>query len=55
MQVGMRRASALVMSGFLLAFTYSVHAGSLTIKTGQSKVHGKTINDGKTKAFLGLS
>ena len=30
------------------------HADSLTVKTEQGKVHGKTINDGKVKAFLGL-
>ena len=30
------------------------HADSLTVKTEQGKVRGKTINDGKVKAFLGL-
>jgi para-nitrobenzyl esterase len=29
-------------------------ADTLTVKTEQGKVHGKTINDGKVKAFLGL-
>jgi hypothetical protein len=29
-------------------------ADSLTVKTEQGKVTGKTINDGKVKAFLGL-
>jgi para-nitrobenzyl esterase len=31
-----------------------LHAGSLTVKTEQGKAHGKTINDGKVRAFLGL-
>ena len=31
-----------------------VRADSLTVKTAQGKVHGKTINDGKVRAFLGL-
>jgi para-nitrobenzyl esterase len=30
------------------------YADSLTVKTAQGKVQGKTINDGKVKAFLGL-
>jgi hypothetical protein len=30
------------------------YADSLTVKTEQGKVTGKTINDGKVKAFLGL-
>jgi para-nitrobenzyl esterase len=50
----MRVVSALVVSGCLLGFASSVHAGSLTVKTEQGKVHGKTIDDGKIKAFLGL-
>jgi para-nitrobenzyl esterase len=54
MQVGMRMAGALVLSGCLLGFTASLHAGSLTVQTGQGKVRGKTIDDGKVKAFLGL-
>jgi len=54
MQLGMRMASAIVLSGCLLGFAASVHAGSQTVITGQGKVHGKTINDGKVKAFLGL-
>ena len=31
-----------------------VHAESLTVKTEQGKAQGKTINEGKVKAFLGL-
>jgi para-nitrobenzyl esterase len=32
----------------------SAHADPLTVKTAQGKVHGKTINEGKVRAFLGL-
>jgi len=38
----------------LLGMHSFAHADSLTVKTEQGKVHGKTINDGKVKAFLGL-
>ena len=42
------------MRGWLLGLSATVHADPLTVKTEQGKVHGKTINDGKVKAFLGL-
>jgi para-nitrobenzyl esterase len=32
----------------------SAHADLLTVKIAQGKVHGKTINSGKVRAFLGL-
>src|SRR3954471_8064220 len=38
----------------LLGMQSFAHADSLTVKTEQGKVKGKTINDGKVKAFLGL-
>jgi len=38
----------------LLGMPSFAHADSLTVKTEQGKVKGKTINDGKVKAFLGL-
>jgi para-nitrobenzyl esterase len=38
----------------LLGMQGFARADSLTVKTKQGKVHGKTINDGKVKAFLGL-
>jgi para-nitrobenzyl esterase len=38
----------------LLGMPLFAHADALTVKTEQGKVHGKTINDGKVKAFLGL-
>jgi para-nitrobenzyl esterase len=54
MQVGMKLACALAFSGAILGMSAGAHADSLTVKTEQGKVHGKTINDGKVKAFLGL-
>jgi para-nitrobenzyl esterase len=44
----------LAVSGLALGMTLAVQADPLTVKTEQGKVHGKTINDGKVKAFLGL-
>src|SRR5215472_13579559 len=38
----------------LLGMQLLAHADSLTVKTEQGKVKGKTINDGKVKAYLGL-
>ena len=54
MQVGLKAACALAMAGLALGLSASVHADSLTVKTAEGKAHGKTINDGKVKAFLGL-
>jgi para-nitrobenzyl esterase len=48
------RGYALCIFGILLAFSSSAMADSLIIKTQQGKIHGKTINDGKVRAFLGL-
>src|SRR6516165_3146300 len=38
----------------VLGFTTTTWADSLTVKTADGKVRGKTINDGKVRAFLGL-
>ena len=38
----------------MLGLGTSIYAGSLTVDTVQGTVHGKTINDGKVRAFLGL-
>jgi para-nitrobenzyl esterase len=38
----------------LLGFSSPVRADSLTVKTLQGKVHGRTINNGKVEEFLGL-
>jgi para-nitrobenzyl esterase len=37
-----------------LAVSAAARADSLTVKTEQGKAHGKTLNDGKVRAFLGL-
>jgi para-nitrobenzyl esterase len=54
MQAGIQAVCALAVAGLALGLSVTVHADSLTVKTEQGKVHGKTINDGKVKAFLGL-
>jgi len=45
---------ALAIAGLAFGLAAHAHADSLTIKTAQGKAHGKTINDGKVRAFLGL-
>ena len=46
---------ALAVAGLALGIVDSrLMRDSLTVKTEQGKVQGKTINDGKVKAFLGL-
>jgi para-nitrobenzyl esterase len=54
MRVGTNLICGLVVSGLILGFSTSTRAESLIVKTEQGKVSGKTINDGKVKAFLGL-
>jgi para-nitrobenzyl esterase len=44
----------LAIAGLAAGLSTPVYADSLTVKTAEGKVHGKTINDGKVKAFLGL-
>ncbi len=39
---------------FALGSPVPARADSLTVKTGQGKIHGKLINQGKVRAFLGL-
>jgi para-nitrobenzyl esterase len=46
--------SALMLAAMTILFSTALHADPLTVKTAQGKVHGKTINEGKVKAFLGL-
>jgi para-nitrobenzyl esterase len=53
MQIGWK-ACALSVAGLTLALAAAVHADPLSVKTEQGKVRGKTINDGKVRAFLGL-
>jgi len=54
MQMGTKVTCALAVFGLALGLSMPGYADSLTVKTEQGKVHGKTINDGKVKAFLGL-
>jgi para-nitrobenzyl esterase len=54
MQLGLKLACALAVAGLGLGMSTASFADSLTVKTEQGKVTGKTINDGKVKAFLGL-
>ena len=54
MQMGPRIVCALAVAGLTLGVVASASADSLTVKTAQGKAHGKTINDGKVRAFLGL-
>ena len=54
MQVGLKVVCALAVAGLVVGLAANGYADSLTVKTEQGKVTGKTINDGKVKAFLGL-
>jgi para-nitrobenzyl esterase len=47
-------ACALVGMELASCASTSAHADPLTVKTEQGKVHGKTINENKVRAFLGL-
>ncbi len=54
MQLGLKVTCALVVAGLAFGLSTAVHADALKVKTEQGKVHGKTINEGKVRAFLGL-
>ena len=54
MRIGMKTAWVLAVARLVLGLSTAAWADSLTVKTEQGKVTGKTINDGKVKAFLGL-
>ena len=54
MQMALKAVCALAMAGLALGLSTTMLADSLTVKTEQGKVHGKAINDGKVKAFMGL-
>jgi len=53
MQLGMKVVCVLA-AGVLIGLSASAYADPLTVKTELGKAHGKTINDDKVKAFLGL-
>jgi para-nitrobenzyl esterase len=50
----MKVVCALAIAALAAGLSASVYAGPLTVKTAQGKARGKTINNGKVKAFLGL-
>jgi para-nitrobenzyl esterase len=54
MQVGLRLVCAFAVAGLGLTISAAAFGDALTVKTEQGKVQGKTIHDGKVKAFLGL-
>jgi len=54
MQLRLNAKIALVIAGIMLAVSAQSFADPLTIKTEQGKAHGKVINEGKVRAFLGL-
>ena len=54
MRTGTKAASMLAIVALALGVSTMTHAAPLTVKTEQGKVRGKTINDGKVQAFLGL-
>ena len=45
---------ALAAAGLMMGLSASSHADQLKVKTEQGKTVGKTINNGKVRAFLGL-
>ena len=47
-----RCVCAVALLGIALGLARFAYADPLTVKTAQGKVHGKTINDGKVRAFL---
>lgn len=54
MQLRIQVTCALVAAGMFLGLVAISSADPLKVKTAQGKVHGKTINDNKVRAFLGL-
>jgi len=54
MQIGKNVVCVLAVAGLMLAVPAASYADALTVTTADGKAHGKTINEGKVKAFLGL-
>ena len=54
MRTGMKATCVLTIAALAAMLSAPLHADSLTVKTAQGKAHGKTINNGQVKAFLGL-
>jgi para-nitrobenzyl esterase len=53
-QRGIQAACVLAGVGVALGLCMPAHADALTVKTEEGKVHGKTINGAKVRAFLGM-
>jgi para-nitrobenzyl esterase len=54
MHLGLKVICALAVTGLVLGLSAYAHADSLTVKTAEGNARGKTINDGRVKAYLGL-
>ena len=54
MQLRSNAVFAFVIAVFMFTTSAQSFADPLTVKTEQGKAHGKAINDGKVRAFLGL-
>ncbi len=54
MRMGNKLVCALAIAGLVAGLSARLQADPLTVKTEQGKALGKTLNDGKVKAFLGL-
>jgi|KBSMisStandDraft_5_1062788.scaffolds.fasta_scaffold04576_5 para-nitrobenzyl esterase len=54
MRMDVRLVCGLALTALILGLSVFASAESLTVETKQGKVRGKTINNGKVKAFLGL-
>jgi para-nitrobenzyl esterase len=54
MHVGRHTAKALALAALMLGVPPFVQGAVLDVRTEQGMVHGKTVDDGKVKAFLGL-
>lgn len=54
MQIRRQVVCAAVAAALCLGSALGAHADSLVVKTEQGKAQGKTINDGKVKAWMGL-
>ena len=54
MHAGMCAVKLVMLTGLAFGFAASGHADPLKVKTDQGETQGKTINNGKVRAFLGL-
>ncbi len=54
MQFGARVVCAMAVLGMSMGLVPTAQGASLTVKTAQGKVRGKTIHEGRVRAFLGI-